>query len=86
MIDRCNKKGCKELGIYRVWLELHSTPPAQLYFPELALCEAHAREITWDKLIYPDVIAGAFQQMGKKPPDFGKTEVKLAVIQGAEVV
>lgn len=88
MIDgRCNRTDCKEIGTHHVWLEFYPPgsqyegAPAQLFFPDLIFCEQHARELTYQDLIYEDQVAGMFQHIGRVVPDFSRTQVKSTVIQ-----
>jgi hypothetical protein len=84
---------CPNIGIYQVCIELYPPSnrgydggPAQLFFQDLLFCEEHAKEVIWQDLIYPEQITGVFEHLGKVVPDFNRTQVRLFVAQGAEVV
>lgn len=92
MTGACNHKDCKEIATHWIYIELYPAmgsyegAPAQLYFQDLTFCEVHAQELKYTDLIFPEHIAALFRSLGRVPPDFSKTQVKVSVIPGAEVV
>ena len=81
------------MGIYYVVVNLYppsghnySGGPARLFLMDLNLCEKHGRELKWQDLIEEDATARIFKSIGRVPPDFSKTTLKLEVYQGEEVV
>lgn len=89
---RCCKTGCEGIGVYQAYVELwplfrdYEGAPAQLFFPELIFCEEHSKELTWKDLVNPPAITEIFRGLGRREPDFAKTQLKLVVVPGQETV